>query len=137
PARYGEELRILAQAQHAEPPIEVALEPVDRCRVEALVGITVEHLIEAVEAFDQEMQPALAVLDVEAEKETRPARDNLRLDRLVMQYRAVAIRIVDAGLDCPGVDRLGHELRKGRARRRATQRDDQLAHIAAYRSELE
>src|SRR5262245_14296477 len=58
--------------QCIEPAVELALEPIDRQRIETAEAVLVEQLIEPVLAFDQEMQTPFAVPDVEGEQVLHP-----------------------------------------------------------------
>src|SRR5262249_60204610 len=70
--------RAVAAAQRIEPAIELALELVDHGRVKSSEARLIEHIVDSVLAFDQEVQPPLAILDIEGEQMANPGGKVLR-----------------------------------------------------------
>ena len=127
----------VAAAQRVEAAIELALEAVDHGRVEAGKALLVKHVVDPVLPLDQEMQPALAIFDVEGEQIADPGRQMLRTLGGEFERLAVGALVDDALAQRPGIDDVGDHARERGLRRDAAQLDDQLGAKRAHRCELE
>src|SRR5262249_60897815 len=67
-----EEAHLLAPLHPFEAAVEIALERVDGGGIEPLEARVLDHLIHPVLSLDEEIEPALAVVDVEGEEEGGP-----------------------------------------------------------------
>ena len=104
--RRAEEPQVFALLENVEAAVEVALEPVDGAGIEPLEARMVEHLIKPVLALDQKIQAALAVVDVERQKELGPMRDRVGDRRLGAERMAFGFGIDEARVSRPRIDDL-------------------------------
>src|SRR3954451_17358477 len=82
-------VRIVASAQRIEAAVEGALEAIDDKRIKAAETFFIEHVVKPVLAFDQEMQAALAIPDIEGEQVSHPARQTRRRGRVKLERFAI------------------------------------------------
>ena len=114
-----EERRLLALLQHVEPQIESALEPVHDGGIEPGKPPFIKQPIEPVLSFDQEMQPAPTIIDVESEEKFDPERQSGMHGGLVLERVAAGPLIDDAAGNRPGIDDFLHGAGERRSQRHA------------------
>ena len=93
--RRSEARQALPVPNIVEHGIEAALEPVDDLRIEIVIGFAVQHFVQTVLPFDQEMEPPFAILDVERKEKLCPSRQTAvcRLHLRHERSRCSSIRV--------------------------------------------
>src|SRR5262249_57740823 len=112
-------LHFFALVQDIEPNIELPLKPVDNGGIEPGKPLLVEQPIKSILTLDQEMQPALSIIDIESEEKFDPGQQLRYLGALALQHLTLGSLVDDAAMDCPGIDNFLDGAGERRVRRSA------------------
>src|SRR5215475_9794434 len=130
-------LHFFALVQDIEPKIELPLKPVDHGGIEPGKPLLVEQPIKPILTLDQEMQPALSIIDVESEEKFDPGQQLRYRGALALQHLTLGPLVDDAAMDRPGMDNFLDGARERRVQGSTPDLREHAGNELAHRSEFQ